>query len=223
MTLMTPTNDTNDSVIFNSSTSKHFVLCDGLNIETIVTNKARVVEQWAQQVSSTHVPGSQMVVGLDTEWMFVGARWKTNMRTAILQLCVEDKCLIFQLHHMDYIPIALKNFMTHSESKFVGVGVEQDIKMLERDHLLKCDKGLDVATLAMTQWPNRFNSSPGLKKLAKELTSLYMKKSKKVQMSKWELKELTRDQIEYACIDAYASYKIGKKLLIDEGLTSTVS
>lgn len=167
---MTPSSDdTNASVMFDSSTSKYLVLYDGLTIETTVTNKARVVDQWVQQVSSTHVAGSQMVVGLGTEWMFLDE--KKKMKIAILQLSVEDKCLIFQLHHMDVIPEALKSFMTHPEIKFVGVGVKQDIKMLERDYRLECNKGINVDTLARIQWPDRFGPTPGLKLLAKEFES----------------------------------------------------
>ncbi|XP_057444582.1 uncharacterized protein LOC130736817 [Lotus japonicus] len=163
-----------------------------------------------------------MVVGLDTEWMSIYVEKEKRNKTAILQLCVEEKCLIFQLNHMDYIPIALHNFMTHPEFKLVGVGVQLDTKMLENDHWLMCNKGIDVATLAKKHWPGRFSSSPGLQLLAKELANLDMKKPKDVRMSKWESKELTKVQVEYACIDAFASYKIGKKLLIDEGLASTL-
>ncbi|XP_057427131.1 uncharacterized protein LOC130720470 [Lotus japonicus] len=213
--VMAPSSDTNATVIFEESTSKYLVLLNGLTIETTVTNKAIVAQEWVHQVSSTHVAGSQMLVGLDTEWMPADKR--KDMKTAILQLCVEDKCLIFQLHHMDYIPMSLRSFMTHPEFKFVGVGVKQDIQKLEMDHWLECNGGIDVARLATKQWPGRYKSLPGLKCLAKELVGLDMKKSKDVCLSKWESKELTKAQVEYACVDAYASYKIGKKLLIDGG------
>lgn len=210
--------DTNPTVVFDSSNSKYLVKFDGLTIETTVTDKAMIADEWIQLVSSTYA-GNQMVVGLDTEWMIMRDQNK-KMKVAILQLCVEDKCLIFQLFHMDDIPKSLRSFLTHQDFKFVGVGVELDIKMLKRDYGLECNNGIDVSTLAKTQWPNRF-SSFGLKCLAKELVGLNLKKPKEVCTSDWKSKELTNAQIEYACVDAYASYKIGKKLLIDEGLTPT--
>ena len=49
--------------------------------------------------------------------------------------------------------------------------------------------------------------------MAKELVGLEMEKSKAVCTSEWQSKELTQTQIEYACIDAYASFKIGKMIL----------
>ncbi|KAK7350664.1 hypothetical protein VNO77_09522 [Canavalia gladiata] len=198
---------------FNSSTCKYSVLFDGLTIETTVTNEAHIVEEWIRLISSIH-DGKRTVVGLDTEWM----RDQNNkMKVAILQLCVEDKCLILQLSFMDNIPQSLRTFLFDSNFEFVGVGILLDIKKLKNEYDLECNNGTDVATVARTQCPGRF-SSLGLKYLAKELADLDMKKSKEICTSKWESKELTQDQIEYACIDAYASYKIGKKLLIEEKL-----
>ncbi|XP_027339535.1 Werner Syndrome-like exonuclease [Abrus precatorius] len=209
--------DSNATVIFDTSNSKYLVLFDRLAIETTVTDKASIAEEWVQQVLSTYV-GKQMVIGLDTEWM---RDQNKKMKVAILQLCVEDKCLIFQMFRMDYIPQSLRSFMVHSDFKFVGVGILQDIKRLNNEYGLECNEGIDVSKLAKTQWPNRF-SSLGLKNLAKELVGLNMKKSKEVCTSEWQLRELTLDQVEYACIDAYASYKIGKKLLIENGVSPTL-
>ncbi|XP_061366079.1 3'-5' exonuclease-like [Gastrolobium bilobum] len=202
-------NDTNSTVMFDSPTSKYLVLFDGIKIETTVTGKAKITDEWIQLILSTHA-GNQLVIGMDTEWMR-----SNKMKTAILQLCVEDKCLIFQLSHMDDdIPESLRSFLMDYDFKFVGVGVMNDIKKLKNEYGLECKNGIDVSTLAVTQWPGRF-SSRGLKYLAKELVGLDMKKSKDVCTSEWQLKELTKEQVEYACIDAYASFKIGKKLLIE--------
>lgn len=199
----------NPTVTFNSSTSIYSVFCDGLTIETTVTHKAKIVEEWVQLVTSTY--GGNQVVGLDTEWM---SDKNKKMKVAVLQLCVEDKCLIFQLCHMDEIPRSLRTFMKDSNFNFVGVGVELDINKLKNEYGLECTKGIDVSTVAMKLWPGRF-SSRGLKYLAKEVVGLNMKKSKDVCTSEWRSKELTEAQVEYACIDAYASYKIGHKLLIE--------
>ncbi|KAJ1403269.1 Ribonuclease H-like superfamily [Sesbania bispinosa] len=117
-----------------------------------------------------------------------------------------------------FIPESLRNLLTHEDFKFVGVAIKKDIEILKRDHGLECNNGIDISTLVVTQWPGRF-PSPGLKSLAKELVGLNMKKPKDVRVSEWKVKELSKEQVKYACIDAYASYKIGRKLLIDEGLT----
>ncbi|TKY73574.1 hypothetical protein E2542_SST02328 [Spatholobus suberectus] len=87
--------------------------------------------------------------------------------------------------------------------------------MLKNDYGLECNKGIDVSHLAKEKWPDRI-SRGGLKYLAKELVGLDMEKSKDVCTSEWKSKKLTLAQIQYACIDAYASFKIGKMILSEE-------
>ncbi|CAJ1931951.1 unnamed protein product [Sphenostylis stenocarpa] len=198
----------NVSEMLDLSTSSYTVFYDELSIETTVTNESNTVEQW---ISSTNVK-KQRVVGLDTEWMRVE---KGKMKVAILQLCIENKCLIIQLFCMNKIPQSLRNFLMDSTLEFAGVGVMNDMNMLEKNYGLKCNKGIDVAVLAKKRWPNRI-SSASLKYLAKELLGLEMEKSKAVCTSDWKSKKLTETQVEYACIDAYVSYKIGKMIISDE-------
>jgi len=210
---------TND---IDQSTSTETICCDGLTIETIVTNQASVVEQW---ISSRYAE-KEKVVGLDTEWMQIEKASekkkktkKTMMKVAILQLCIEDKCLIIQLWCMNKIPSSLQNFMMDSRFEFVGVGVMNDISMLKNNYGLECNKGTDLFLLAKKRWPDRI-SSGSLKYLAKELVDLDMEKSKAVCKSDWKVKKLTEEQVKYACIDVYASFKIGKMVLSSEDTCS---
>ncbi|TKY73575.1 Werner Syndrome exonuclease [Spatholobus suberectus] len=208
---MAAASNNNPIVIFDPSTSKYMLCYDGLTIETIITYKASTVEEWIQLVSSSYA-GKQRVVGLDTEWM---PAQNPKTKVAILQLCIENKCLIIQLFHMENIPQSLRSFLMDSDFKFVGVGVMNDLQMLKRDYGLESNKGIDVFRLAKEKWPNRISSGK-LKDLAKELVGLDMEKSKDVCTSEWKSKELTQAQVEYACIDAYASYKIGKMILSED-------
>ncbi|XP_029130621.1 Werner Syndrome-like exonuclease isoform X2 [Cajanus cajan] len=203
--------DTKLDMMPDKSSSMFMVSCDGIMIETTITHEASIVEEWIKFVSSTYT-GNPKVVGLDTEW----TRAQNKMKVAILQLCVENKCLIVQLFLMNNnIPQSLKSFFVDSDFKFVGVGVINDLNMLKSDYGLESNKGIDISHLAKQIWPDRI-SSMGLKYLAKELVGLDMKKSKEVCTSEWKTKDLTRDQIEYASIDAYASFKIGKMILSED-------
>jgi len=203
----------NDRNILEPSTCRHEIRCDGTTIETIVTNEENIVEQW---VSSVYV-GKQRVVGLDTEWMNVqkASTKKATMKVAILQLCVEDKCLIVQLFCMNNMPSSLQSFLMDSSFEFVGVGVMNDIDMLKKNYGLDCNTGTDLVKFAKKKWPEKITSG-SLKYLAKELVGLEMEKSKAVVTSDWKAKELNEAQVQYACIDAYASFKIGKMVLSDE-------
>ena len=40
-----------------------------------------------------------------------------------------------------------------------------------------------------------------------------MEKPRHVTMSNWEKRQLDVAQVQYACIDAYVSYKLGERLL----------
>ncbi|GAB2298317.1 hypothetical protein Dimus_032385 [Dionaea muscipula] len=149
--------------------------------------------------------GVDTVVGLDIEWRPHYNRWMSN-KTATLQLCIDTKCLIVQLFYVDQVPQSLKSFCSSPNYVFVG---------LEDEYGLPCLKTKDVKAEAKSRWPSRFRR-PGLKDLAWEVAGLRMEKPKTVSMSNWENRVLTEKQIEYACIDAYASYKIGHKILIEK-------
>jgi ribonuclease D len=101
-----------------------------------------------------------------------------------------------------------------SNFTFVGIEVAQDIAKL-REFEIECEKNADIGKVAKSQRLGRFRG-PSLKELASEVVGLYMRKPKDICMSNWEVRVLTKEQIEYACIDAYASFRIGCKLLMED-------
>ncbi|KAK0581093.1 hypothetical protein LWI29_009985 [Acer saccharum] len=133
--------------------------------------------------------------------------------TAVLQLCVDTKCLIVQMFFMDYIPESLKNFLSDPNVTFVGVEVARDVAKLKNEYGLQCSSIADVRDLTLKRWPYVFYRKPGLKDVARLVVGLEMPKPKNVCRSDWQSRVLDDLQIEYACIDAYASFKIGHKLL----------
>jgi len=93
-----------------------------------------------------------------------------------------------------------------------------DISMLKKSYELECNKGTNVFWLAKKKWCDRISSGL-LKYLAKELVDLDMEKSIVsiiVCKSNWKVKKLIEEQVKYACIDVYASFKIGKIMLSSE-------
>ncbi|KAH6802527.1 hypothetical protein C2S51_033973 [Perilla frutescens var. frutescens] len=113
---------------------------------------------------------------------------------------------------MDEIPQSIKGFLLNPNFTFVGVEVEEDVLKLRNEYGLDCRRSMDIRAAAKSRWPGKF-SRPGLKDLGRELCGLDVKKPKHVCMSNWEARVLSEAQVEYACIDAFASYKIGHKLL----------
>ncbi|KAJ8748686.1 hypothetical protein K2173_008131 [Erythroxylum novogranatense] len=139
----------------------------------------------------------EIVVGLDVEWK-PNYRVGQNNKAATLQLCVDTDCLIIQLFYLDYIPATLTDFLKDSNVTFVGVEVSRDVDKLSDDYGLETEDNI---------------VDPGLKEIASQVLGLYMEKPRHITRSNWQVRVLSDEQIEYACIDAYASYRIGQELL----------
>ncbi|KAI3744253.1 hypothetical protein L1987_57330 [Smallanthus sonchifolius] len=204
---------TTQTITYDPISSKYHVHYDGKTIETTVTNTATITKQWVDAILLDHANNPMVVVGLDVEWRPHPIRFMSN-KSATLQLCIDTKCLILQLFYMDEIPETLKSFLLNPVFTFVGIEVEDDILKLKNEYGLDCSKSADIRSAAMEKWPGRFRR-PGLKDLAMDVLGLHMKKPKHVCMSNWEARVLNENQVEYACIDAYASYKIGHKVLLE--------
>ncbi|KAK6916973.1 hypothetical protein RJ641_017724 [Dillenia turbinata] len=82
------------------------------------------------------------------------------------------------------------------------------------------DSSADIRELAIYRWPGRFRRL-WLKDFASEAAKLRMKKPKHVCMGNWDARVLNEHQVEYASIDAYASCKLGHKLLVETGIMSS--
>ncbi|KAJ7945797.1 Werner Syndrome-like exonuclease [Quillaja saponaria] len=193
-------------------TTKFPISFDGKIIETTVTDKGCIADEWIQEILSEY-PSKPTVVGLDIEWK-PNTITKIN-KAATLQLCINDKCLILQLFYMNDFPQSLKDFLLDSNFIFVGVKVADDIEKLRNEYGLGCSKHADIRELAMKKWPGRFGNNPGLKGLALEIAGVHIEKPKDVSRSNWQARVLEMYQIEYGCIDAYASYLVGHKLLME--------
>ncbi|WCJ22350.1 Polynucleotidyl transferase ribonuclease H-like superfamily protein [Euphorbia peplus] len=185
----------------------------GQLIETTVTARAGEVDNWISSINRSRSYYDEIIVGLDCEWRPNVQRGVTNI-TATLQLCVGTKCLIIQLFYMEYIPQSLHNFMRNRSNIFVGVEVDRDVAKLRGDYELDCAHTADVRDLAISYWPNLFsNPRPGLKEIAFRVLGLSMVKPPEVCRSDWQKRELTAAQVEYATIDAYASFSLGYRLI----------
>ncbi|KAJ9128591.1 hypothetical protein P3X46_034723 [Hevea brasiliensis] len=113
-----------------------------------------------------------------------------HQQVAIIQLCVGKTYLIFQLYHADDIPPSLIQFLGHKKFKFVGKEVRNDAYKLFENYKLHVAHTKDVAFVL-----------DGLQKV--------IPKPREITMSEWNAKELTIEQIEYACLDASVSLEHG--------------
>ncbi|PIN25008.1 DNA helicase [Handroanthus impetiginosus] len=179
-------------------------------IYTTVTHDPSTVSQWIYDVSSLY--GHRLIVGLDVEWRPNSTRHNQNP-AATLQLCVGRCCLIYQLLHSPYFPFQLYQFLSHSNHTFVGVDVKSDLKKLHRDHRIGYNaKAVDLRGLAADAYKKKDLKKAGMKTLARIVLGKEMEKPKSVIMSSWDNRWLTQEQVQYACVDSFVSYEIGRKL-----------
>ncbi|KQK09032.1 Werner Syndrome-like exonuclease [Brachypodium distachyon] len=177
-------------------------------IITTVTSSGVAVEGWLREIRSFL---GDLVVGLDVEWR--PSRCSSQNPVALLQLCVGHRCLIFQLLHADFVPPALSEFLADLNVRFVGVGVQDDVERLSDDHELNVANAKDLRELAADGFHMPELRQAGLQAIARTVMGANLQKPQRVRMGPWDAYCLSHEQIKYACIDAFVSFEIGRKLL----------
>ncbi|EYU20826.1 hypothetical protein ABFS82_11G016100 [Erythranthe guttata] len=183
------------------------------SVHTTVTQDPTIATQWISDVESLHRRRlSTLIVGLDVEWRPSFSRNITNP-AATLQLCVGRRCLIFQLIHAPSIPSALIGFLANPNYTFVGIGIKADIEKLEEDYEFGFNTNtVDLRNTAAAAYGRRELLNSGLKSLALTVLGRELEKPKRVTMSRWDNQWLTPPQVQYACIDAFVCFEIGRIL-----------
>ncbi|XP_045797797.1 Werner Syndrome-like exonuclease [Trifolium pratense] len=191
------------------SHDKYDVVFHSETIHTLVTHTPSMVDAWLSNLPrNSHTSNS--LVGLDVEWLPNRQRNMDNP-IAIIQLCINRECLVFQILRASFIPQSLVAFLENQGNTFVGVGIEQDVEKLLRDYSLRVANFLELRTLA-TQRLGEYVRGAGLKTLAANVLGKDIEKPRRITMSRWDNFKLTPQQVQYACIDAFASFEIGRIL-----------
>ncbi|KAL8470349.1 hypothetical protein ACS0TY_032994 [Phlomoides rotata] len=199
----------NPSPTFNT----YDVIFFGESIFTVVTCEPSFVTEWISNIEKDNEKRN-LVVGLDIKWR-PSYDCNVNNPAATIQLCVDKSCLIFQLIHTTLsIPKELFVFLDNPDYKFVGVGVKDDLEKLKKDYELGSNtKSVDLRELAAEKHGKEKLKNYGLKELASLVLGKEMEKPKEVTISRWDAYWLTPLQVQYACISAYVSFKIGECLM----------
>ncbi|WCJ28705.1 hypothetical protein M5689_010387 [Euphorbia peplus] len=194
------------------------------NIHTVVTHSPSPVDQWLAETFQYHHRSRNLsddnnnyptTVGLDVEWRPNFSRFIDNP-IATLQLCIADRCLIFQILRSPCIPQSLTDFLRNQNGDFVFVGVEieNDVKKLWKDYGLRVGKTANLRGLAAekAKFGGEVYQNAGLKELTWRIMGREIEKSKRVTLSRWDSDCLAPCQVLYACLDAFVSSEIGSFL-----------
>ncbi|KAI7998654.1 Werner Syndrome-like exonuclease [Camellia lanceoleosa] len=180
-------------------------------IHTLVTRSPFLVDSWISEITPIHLPLLHpLIVGLDIEWRPNKNQFH-DYPAATLQLCVGCRCLIFQLIYSPEIPQSLFDFLSNPIYTFVGVGIHTDVDKLTDDYGLSVATPVDLRSLAVDCGMIELRNA-GLKTLAREVLGKEIEKPKRITTSRWDNKWLYPEQVQYACIDAFLSFEIGRCL-----------
>ncbi|KAL6539628.1 hypothetical protein OROHE_011399 [Orobanche hederae] len=194
----------------------HLVEFSGKTIETTVTKKASVARHWLQNVvKSFEQSCDNRIVGIGCKYIRHPVDSSTSNKIAVLQLCVDTKCLVLQLLHMDSVPPPVTDFLGDSRNTFVGVEIQEDSRKLLEDYALDVNRKVDLHFLAKHWFPVSYRGRPSLKALAYGVVWLSRRRKCSEYKGDWESVVLDQELVDQACTDAYAYYSFAHKLLQD--------
>ncbi|CAM8968114.1 unnamed protein product [Rhodiola kirilowii] len=197
------------------------VYLDDFRIRTLVTHTPHMVDQWIAQVGQILNLHQRLIVGLDVEWRPNFQPNQGDNPVAVLQLCVANRCLIFQILRAPFLPRSLASFLGNPSYKFVGVGIRSDVARLVEWYNLNVVNQVDLRVLAAERRGRPDYRNAGIKILARDLLGKEIEKPQRVTMSRWDTECLSHAQVQYACLDAYLSYEIGRVLMSASAPTGT--
>ncbi|XP_027927457.1 Werner Syndrome-like exonuclease [Vigna unguiculata] len=182
-----------------------------VTILTLLTCSPSEVHSWISDILHRHRRRSTLLVGLDIEWRR-NFRRDMNNPVATLQLCVGRRCLVFQILHAPFIPLSLVSFLEDANHTFVGVGIQDDVQKLLEDRSFRVPNVIELRSLAVEKLGDPELNRVGLKKLGLRVLGLEVDKPKKITKSRWDNGWLSDEQVQYAAIDAFVSFEIGRRL-----------
>ena len=141
----------------------------------------------------------ERVLGFDTETR-PAFRKGESYAPSLLQLAGEAVVWIFPLQRLD--SSALLKEVFESEAAKVGIGVTDDVRQLKKVFAFEQANVLDVGTLAK----RRGIEQTGLRNLAGIVLGFRIPKGSRT--SNWAAARLTRQQIAYAAMDAWAAREL---------------
>ncbi|KAL6283857.1 hypothetical protein ACE6H2_014786 [Prunus campanulata] len=157
-----------------------------------------------------------MVVGFDTEWTFVDVgTGKMEARVVLIKLFSCIGCVLIRLDHKSG-PVcpSLKKFLIMKDVIFVGIQIREDLMKLKENFGIEIRNVVELTELAVNVLRKQRLSACGPRDLAREVLKVGVEqRPQDVIWTSWAEESLTPEQIECATIDAYLTYKTGKKLL----------
>ena len=183
----------------------------GNYIKVTVTDAASIVRKWLSATLFIHWRHrANLIVGLGVQWT-PGGR---DSPADTLQLCVGRRCLIFQLTQADSVPRLLRRFLLDPNHTFVGFWNHSDRKrLLNTDFDLEMSRDpLDLRLFAESD-DGESLATASVEVIVEEYLGFEgVRLRRDISRSNWHSANLSEDQIQQACLDAYCAFLMGRNI-----------
>ncbi|KAI3882480.1 hypothetical protein MKX03_002430 [Papaver bracteatum] len=168
----------------------------GTWIQTTVTSRPEIIHQWIYH-----------------QWQFYRMLYGNRLIVGV----VGTRCLLIQLSHTPYVPDILRWFIVDVNIHFVGIQNRFDAERLwNNEHRLLVSNLINIGD-SVNIGPSR----PSMENLAEFVLGFPgVRTDPCVGMSNWSAEHLTVDQVQYAVVDAFVSFQVGRIERIWEVLNS---
>ncbi|CAM9003359.1 unnamed protein product [Rhodiola kirilowii] len=173
-------------------------------VDTAAMQLLKFVERKSREVG-------QVILGFDIEWRPSFRRGISPGKVAVMQICGDSHhCYVMHIFHSG-VPRNLRILLEDPASTKVGVGIGNDSVKLFKDYSISTKDVQDLSNLANRKLGGELKMW-SLRSLIEELMHKQLEKPSAVQLGNWEARYLSKPQLHYAALDAYASWSVHQVL-----------
>ncbi|WVZ72050.1 hypothetical protein U9M48_020568, partial [Paspalum notatum var. saurae] len=190
-------------------------------VVTTVTARPAIARRWlhtAVWLQGRRLrSGGDLTVGLGVQWKPPCRKLPSGAvpRPATLQLCRGNHCLVFQVARAGAAPNILRRLLADARVLFAAYRAAYDRRLLRAHHRLDVASVMELRGAAgmggasMEEMAEKLRGAKFKKNHEKLLGVRGALKPRSVGTSDWDAERLSLDQVRYACVDAYLSFRLG--------------
>ncbi|XP_061369169.1 3'-5' exonuclease-like [Gastrolobium bilobum] len=168
------------------------------DVEKAATKLLKILEEKKKETM-------QIAIGLDIEWKPSFRKGVPPGKVAVMQIYGgTSHCHVLHLIHSG-IPQNLQLLLEDPTVLKVGAGIGGDAVKVFRDYNISI-KGVEDLSFNANRKLGGGPHKWGLGSLTEKLLSKQLKKPSQIRMGNWETPVLSKEQLEYAATDAFASW-----------------
>ncbi|XP_057481915.1 LOW QUALITY PROTEIN: 3'-5' exonuclease-like [Actinidia eriantha] len=153
----------------------------------------------------------QVVLGFDIEWRPSFIKGVSPGKAAVMQICGDiSHCYVMHIIHSG-IPQYLRSLLEDPTYVKVGVGIGSDATKVSKDHKVSIQALEDLSSLANQKLGGDLRNW-SLQSLTEMLICKQLPKLNKIRLGNWEADVLSKEQLQYAATDAFASWLLYQAL-----------